>query len=249
MSGAPVRWTIDGSCAHISLCRPEVLNALNEESYIELTRAFDAIEANGEVSVAVIDGGGCRAFSAGADLKFMRRLAGARLRRFIELTWRTGERIARSGVLTVARLNGHTLGGGAELALACDLRIALPDTTIGFPEMTYGSLPGSGAAQRLQALIGPARAIELMAGGRRISASEACGMGLVNTLVDNDADVDAWLSPFRARPREAIAYMKTAMMLTNEPYAAAAFHGLVSATRQADADYRARTQAFDRERK
>ncbi|NRP72178.1 Short-chain-enoyl-CoA hydratase [Ensifer psoraleae] len=247
MSGTPVRWTIDGSCARIWLCRPEVLNALNEESYIGLARAFDAVEENDAVSVAVIDGGGCRAFSAGADLKFMRGLSGAKLRRFIELSWRIGERIARSSVLTIARLNGYTLGGGAELALACDLRVAAADTAIGFPEMTYGSVPGSGAAQRLQTLIGPARAIEMMVGGRRFSASEAHTIGLVNAVADSQADVDAWLSPFLSRPREAIAYMKAAMLLKNEPHAAAAFHGLISATRQADADYRARTQAFDRE--
>lgn len=248
MSAPPVRWTIEGSCARISLCRPEVLNALNEESYAGLTAAFDAIEKDDAVSVAVIDGGGCRAFSAGADLKFMRSLAGAGLRRFIELTWRVGERIARSSVLTVARLNGYTLGGGAELALACDLRVAHTDTEIGFPEMTYGSVPGSGAAQRLQALIGPARAMEMMAGGRRMSACDAYAIGLVNTIAGSDAEAEAWLSPFMTRPREAIGYMKAAMLLRNEPHAAAAFHGLVSATRQADADYRARTEAFDRER-
>lgn len=248
MSGAPVRWSIEGSCARISLCRPEVLNALNEESYIGLASAFDAIEQNNEVSVAVIDGGGCRAFSAGADLTFMRGLTGASLRRFIELSWRVGERIARSSTLTVARLNGYVLGGGAELALACDMRIASTDTAIGFPEMTYGSVPGSGAAQRLQSLIGPARAIEMMAGGRRFSALEAQAIGLVNAVADTEADVGDWLSPFMSRPREAISYMKAAMLLKNEPHAAAVFHGLVSATRQADAGYRARTEAFERER-
>jgi len=244
MTVPPVRWTVDGACARISLCRPEVLNALDEESYIGLGAAFDVVEQHDAVSVAVIDGGGCRAFSAGADLKFMRGLAGASLRRFMERSFRVGERIARSSLLTVARLNGYTLGGGAELALACDLRIAATDTVIGFPEMTYGSVPGSGGAQRLQALIGPARAIELMVGGRYLSASEARAIGLINAIADSDAEVDAWLSPFPSRPREAIAYMKAAMMLKNEPHAAAAVHGLVSATRQADAGYRAHTAAF-----
>ena len=248
MSGKPVRWTIDGSCAFVSLCRPEVLNALNEESYLGLARAFDAIDGDDAVAVAIIDGGGCRAFSAGADLKFMRDLAGSSLRRFIELSWHVGERIARSKVITIARLNGYTLGGGAELALACDLRIAAADTAVGFPEMTYGSVPGSGAAQRLQALVGPSRAIEMMAGGRRVLAPEAHAIGLVNAMVDDDAEFEAWLLPFKSRPREAVGYMKAAMMLKNEPHAAAAFHGLVSATRQADADYRSRTQAFGGER-
>ncbi len=247
MSAAPVRWTVEGACARISLYRPEVLNALDESSYLALADAFDEIEKNTEVSVAVLDGGGCRAFSAGADLKFMRSLAGADLRRFIELSWLTGERIARSNLLTIARLNGYVLGGGAELALACNLRIASADTTIGFPEMTYGSIPGSGAAQRLQELIGPARAIEMMAGGRRLPAAEAQAIGLVNAVCDNTDDTDAWLSPFVSRSREAITYMKAAMLLKNEPHAAAAFHGLVSATRQADPDYRMRTRTFDRE--
>ena len=249
MSTASVRWSIEGNCARISLCRPEVLNALDESSYIGLADAFDAIEKDAAVSVAVIDGGDCRAFSAGADLKFMRSLSGTSLRRFIELSWLTGERIARSSLLTVARLNGYVLGGGAELALACDMRIAATDTIIGFPEMTLGSIPGSGAAQRLQTLIGPARATEMMTGGRHMPASVAHNIGLVNAVYEDVAGIDDWLAPFTARPREAITYMKAAMRLQNEPHAAAAFHGLVSATRQADPDYRARTQTFDREHK
>jgi len=244
MNDACIRWTVDGPAARISLNRPKVLNALNEDCYHELEAAFDAIERQDQIALAVIDGGGCRAFSAGADLKFMRSLSGAKLRRFIELSWRIGQRISSSRLLTVARLNGYALGGGAELALACDLRIAAPDTMIGFPEMTYGSVPGSGAAQRLQKLVGPARALEMIVSGRRVQTEEAAAMGLVNFVFNEEAAATEWLALLSSRPAEAIGYLKAAMRMGGDPIAASAFHGLISATRQADPDYRARTQSF-----
>jgi len=244
MNEACIRWTVDGPIARISLNRPKVLNALNEDSYHGLVAAFDAIERQDQAALAVIDSGGCRAFSAGADLKFMRSLSGATLRRFIELSWWIGQRISSCRLLTVARLNGYTLGGGAELALACDLRIAAPDTIIGFPEMTYGSVPGSGAAQRLQKLIGPARALEMIVNGRRVQAHEAASIGLVNFVFSDEVAVGEWMALLSSRPAEAIGYLKAAMRMGGDPMAASAFHGLVSATRQADPDYRARTQTF-----
>ncbi|MEZ5796633.1 MAG: enoyl-CoA hydratase/isomerase family protein [Paracoccaceae bacterium] len=189
-----------------------------------------------------------RAFSAGADLKFMGGLSGAALRRFIEASHAPAVRLEQSGLISIAALEGHVLGGGAELALACDMRIAGPGLNFGFPEMVLGSLPGSGGMQRLPALVGRARALEMVTLGRRVGAEEARALGLVlETAADPVARALALAAAIAERPAESLRYAKVALRLADDPVAAGAFHGLVSALRQADPDYRQNRRRITRE--
>jgi enoyl-CoA hydratase len=238
---------VEGRVAYVSLARPSVLNAINHDMCRQLSAAFDEIESEPDISIAVISGGEARAFSAGADLTFMRTLSGDSLRRFIELTWLVFDRIARSPLLSIASLHGYALGGGAELALACDLRIADADTKIGFPEMTLGSVPGSGAAQRLPRLIGPSRAVELIVSGRHVDGREAELIGLINKTVETGQALrhaTEWAETFAKRPPEAIRYLKAAIRLPPDPTVAPMLHGLVSSICQSAAGYREQTSGF-----
>lgn len=242
-----VSYAEDGKVALVELARPQVLNAIDEDLCRRLSSIYDEMERSDTVSVAIIHGGASRAFSAGADLTHMRNLAGEELRRFIELTWHVFDRISRSPLLNIAALHGFALGGGAELALCCDLRIAEEGVKIGFPEMSLGSVPGSGAVQRLPEMIGKARAFELMLSGRRVEAAEAERIGLVNKAVPTGQALPQareWASTFAGRPREAIRYLKAGTRIGHDPVLASAFHGLVSNVCQSAKGYRSNTSAF-----
>jgi enoyl-CoA hydratase len=234
--------------AHVRLERPHVLNAIDGATCNALQTLLDSLEADHDVGAIVLSGAGEKAFSAGADLTYMRGLEGAALRRFIERTWMVNERLAASRLPSIAALHGYVLGGGLELALACDLRIADDSVQIGLPEMTLGSVPGSGALQRLPALIGPARTAELAMLGRRIDAAEAASLGLVNRVVGKGGAVDAaldWATAIAGRPPEALRYAKVALRLgRQQPELAASLHGLVSDACHADKRYQANTDRF-----
>jgi enoyl-CoA hydratase len=236
-----------GRVAHLRLNRPGVLNAIDRALCDALLAALERIEDDGEAGAMVLSGNGAKAFSAGADITYMRTLEGPALRRFIERTWLVFERLAASPLPSIAALHGYVLGGGLELALACDLRIADATVQIGLPEMGLGSVPGSGALQRLPALIGPARATELIMLGERIGAVEAAAIGLVNRVTDKDQAVDAalaWATAVAERPAEALRYAKVALRIGRQPDLAASLHGLVSDACHADKRYRRNTDRF-----
>jgi enoyl-CoA hydratase/carnithine racemase len=247
VSELPVRLEHHGPVALIEIARPEKLNAIDALVCDGLAARLDAAESDPDCRVVVLAGAGRRAFSAGADLAFMGGLEGRALRRFIERTWEVFERFAASPLPTIAALHGHVLGGGAELALACDLRLIEEGASLGFPEMGLGGLPGSGAMQRLPELIGRSRALELVAFGRRLSGSEAAAIGLANRVVAPGAvrgEALAWAAELAGRPAESLRYAKLALRIGGEGGIAAAFHGLVSSVRQADPSYRASTRRF-----
>lgn len=237
-----------GAVAVLELARPEVLNALDGELCESLLAAVRDLERDDDIRVLVLCGRGERAFCAGADLKHMRGLSGPALRRFIERTWEPLEALALSPLVSIAALHGHVLGGGAELALACDVRVAAPDMRFGFPEMVLGSLPGSSGMQRLPEIVGRAKALELVALGTRLDGDAALGLGLVSRLAEPGASVRETAlelaASFAERPAESLRYAKVAMRMAGRPDLAAAFHGLVSSVRQADPDYRGRTEAI-----
>ena len=236
-----------GPVGVLRLSRPEVLNAIDAQVCEALQAHLDLLERDPEIRVVLLEGEGERAFSAGADLRHMRGLEGPGLRRFIELTWRAFDRLHRSPLLTIAALHGHVLGGGLELALACDMRIADETASLALPEMGLGSVPGSGAMQRLPALIGESRTLDLALSGRRLDAAEALSLGLVNRVVGPGALREAairWAEACAARPPEAIRYAKTAMRARGDPDIAAALHGLISGCCQKDHAYQDRTQRF-----
>jgi enoyl-CoA hydratase/3-hydroxyacyl-CoA dehydrogenase len=172
----------------IALNRPK-LNLMNVELLEELGAVLDKVKGDPEVFVVLITGEG-GTFSAGADLSAYV----ADVVQFSEFS-RVGERTFRKIVelpkITVAEIKGYALGGGLELALSCDIRLATPDATLGFPEVTLGILPGWGGTQRLPRLIGMSRAMELILTGRRISGKEAHDIGLVASLLGQDPDGEA----------------------------------------------------------
>jgi enoyl-CoA hydratase len=240
-----------GRVAHIKLNRPQALNALNSALCEALIAEVAALETDSGVGAIVLSGEGPKAFSAGADLTEMRSLeGGAALRRFIELTWVAFDRLAASPLPSVAAMHGYVLGGGLEIALACDLRIADATVQIGLPEMSLGSVPGSGALQRLPALVGRAKTTEMIITGRRIGAAEAESVGLINRAVESGKALETaleWAELAARRPPEALRYMKIALQL-GPGAIAAAVHGMVSDVCHADRSYRENTEKFKNDR-
>lgn len=247
MNAAPVRCEVRDQIAHIELNRPQVCNAIDAATCAALVAIVDRLEGDANVGVMVLSGAGPRAFSSGADLKHMRALDGAELRRFVELTWRSFDRIACSPIPSIAALHGHVLGAGCELALACDLRIADATARIGLPEMALGSVPGSGAVQRLPALVGKAKAIELIMMSDTIDATEAARIGLVNRAVaagEGLASAFEWARHIAGLPRASVRYLKAALAADDPRMLAPAFHGLVSELCHRDPVYSRNTAAF-----
>jgi enoyl-CoA hydratase len=171
--------------AFVTLDRPDALNALNGETLLELGMAFDLVEADAEVRALVVHGAG-RGFCAGADLAGFAELDDVFAGREASLAGQdVMNSLAALPIPTVAALHGFAVGGGLELALACDLRVAAPGTRLGLPETTRGLIPGYGGTQRLPRLIGEARALDMILTGRLVDAEEALRFGLVARLADD----------------------------------------------------------------
>jgi len=189
VSGKPwtlrdVRLSIDGAIAYITMSRPEALNALNSKVLHELKDALAQVRTNRTVRAVIISGEG-NAFIAGADIKEMQALAAkpAAIRAFTEFGQGILRDIETLPQPVIAVINGFALGGGLELALACDIRIASSDARLGFPEVGLGILPGLGGTQRTTRLAGRGVAAELVFTGDLIGAEEAARMGLLNRVV------------------------------------------------------------------
>jgi len=201
--------------AWITLDRPEVLNAQSDELRAELVQALEQASADDEVYVVVITGAGEKAFSAGADIsQFPTRspvdVIAAKARR------RPYETIREMPKPVIAAVNGLALGGGCELALACDLIIAADSAKFGQPEIRVGVIPGCGGTQILPRLIGEKRAKELIFTGRMISAEEALGLGIVNQVVPLEELRDATERFVRDLLRNSPAILKIAKIAVNK---------------------------------
>ncbi len=166
----------------VSINRPEALNALNIETLHELHTGFQEIESNPEVRVVILTGAGERAFVAGADISEMKDMNYFEAVHFSRLGHAALDLIGGSKKVVIAAVNGFALGGGTELALACDFILASEKAKFGFPEVTLGVFPGWGGTQRLPRLIGKAKAKELILTGRVIPAQEAKDLGIVNRV-------------------------------------------------------------------
>jgi enoyl-CoA hydratase len=180
----------EDNVATLTIDRQEKLNALDPQVVEEIGQALLELEAEGPRAI-VVTGAGERAFIAGADIGAMSVMSPLEAKRFSEIGHAAMALLDRSPIPTIAAVNGFALGGGCEVALACDIRIAAENATFGFPEVGLGILPGMGGTQRLPRLVGPALAKELIFTGRRISAEEAREIGLVNRVVAEGEALDA----------------------------------------------------------
>lgn len=169
--------------ATITINRPQALNALNAEVLEQLERTI-ALAESSPARCVVVTGAGDRAFVAGADVLSMSTMSRAEAEAFSRFGNRVFRRLEQLPCPTIAAVGGFALGGGCELALACDLRLSSTTASFGQPEVGLGITPGFGGTQRLPRLIGPARAKELLFTARRIQAEEALTLGLVNRVVD-----------------------------------------------------------------
>jgi enoyl-CoA hydratase len=165
----------------IRLDRPKV-NALNATVAREIDEALSEARADERVR-AVVVWGGERVFAAGADIKEMADLDPVRMFRYIGDFQGVFTRLESLPVVTIAAINGYALGGGCELALACDFRVCAEDSRLGQPEILLGIIPGAGGTQRMPRLIGPGRAKDIIYSGRFVEASEALDIGLVHEVV------------------------------------------------------------------
>ena len=169
--------------ATITISRPDALNAMNKVLVAELKEAMEDCTENDDVGVIVITGSGEKAFVAGADIKAMQKMSGRQALEFSREGQKMTMVIENSPKPVIAVINGFALGGGCEIALACDIRIASENAKFSQPEVALGIIPGWGGTQRLPRLIGKGRAIEMIASGEMIDAEEALRIGLVNHVV------------------------------------------------------------------
>jgi len=212
-----LRVEIADRIATITIDRPEKRNALSAEVRHELLTALDAVVADDGVRVVVLTGAGVKAFVAGADIGEFANRTPVEQRATMEGR-RVFDAVATSPKPTIASINGVALGGGCELALACDLRIAARSARLGQPEVRLGILPGGGGTQRLPRLVGAGRAMRLILTGELIDAEEAERIGLVDEVVD-DGELAART---RALASQVAAQSPVALRLIKDAVRAAA---------------------------
>ncbi len=176
----------ESGVAWVTVDRQPALNALNAEVLSELTQTFNSLAEDATVRVVVLTGAGEKAFVAGADIAAMQKMSAADADKFIRLGQGCMDTIANSPMPVIALVNGFALGGGCELALACDWIIASNKALFGLPEVGLGLYPGFGGTQRLTRLVGPARAKEMIFTGRRLKAEEALAWGIANQVVPHE---------------------------------------------------------------
>jgi enoyl-CoA hydratase len=203
----------DGNIAVVKLNRPPV-NSLNVKAYGEIYEVFCELEKDESVKAIIITGSGEKAFAAGLDVKEVAGKSIPDYFAFGRVSRMCLDKVANIEKPTIAAVFGFVFGGGCELALACDLRIASTDASIGCPEINLGIIPGSGGTQRLPRLIGTAKAKELLFMGDTVSGEEAYRIGLVNKVVAKEALLDeakAWAKRLASKPKLALSLLKNAI--------------------------------------
>jgi len=201
MSGDPSLLSVEqrGTVAIWTIQRPDRMNSLSRDLLLAFGRLAREVASNASVRAVVVTGAGDKAFCAGADLKERRGMSENDIRVQVDLYRTELGPLDRCPKPVVAAINGVALGGGLELALVCDLRVAASHAELGLPETSLGIIPGAGGTQRLPRLVGEARAKEMILLSRRLSAGEALAWGLVNRIAPSGTnvvdDAVAWLEP------------------------------------------------------
>jgi len=184
-----IKVNLQGKVFFLTFNRPEARNALDADTLTELERAMEEAESNEEVKVIVIQGAGEKVFAAGADIKQLREREP--LGALIPGMQGIYNKLEDSSKVTIAAVDGFALGGGCELALACDIRIATSQAKFGLPELNLGILPGAGGTQRLSRIIGKGRALDMILTGKIIAGEEAERIGLVTYLTTKEGLEDS----------------------------------------------------------
>lgn len=200
--------------ALITLNRPERMNAMGVQLTRELQIALNEVASNPEARVLILTGAGGRAFCTGADLKERASLDAAGRWAHNRAINDCGNTLARMAIPTIAAVNGMALGGGCEISLACDFRLAADHVEFGLPEVGLGVIPGAGGTQRLPRLIGATRAKELIFTGRRIGADVALEWGLVSQVTSADrllSTAQEFAALIARRSPLAVTYAKAAI--------------------------------------
>ena len=252
MTYTSIRVSVADGIASVVLDRPESRNAIDRAMVDDLHAALDALAADETVSAVVLSGAGGKAFAAGADIAQLRERKSREALQAINA--RLFQRVEEFPQPTIAAITGFCLGGGCELAMACDVRIAGRSSKLGQPEVALGILPAAGGTQRLPRLVGLGRAKELILTGRAIGADEAWRIGLVNQVVEDDAVLAKAHEVAReiaAQGRLAVRLAKLALNASSRSGQDAGF--LVEQVAQAvlfdSADKEARMKAFLERRK
>ena len=175
--------SVEGEIGILTINRPKALNALNIETLHEIQMGFQEVKDRPEMKVLILTGAGEKAFVAGADILEMKGMKSIEALNFSKLGHNTLKMIQDLDRPVIAAVNGFALGGGTEIALACDFIYASENARFGFPEVTLGVFPGFGGTQRLPRLIGKGKVKELILSGKMITAQEAFQMGIVNRVV------------------------------------------------------------------
>lgn len=205
-----IKLKIEENVAIITMNRPKALNALNNQTLEELNNIIDGISADNEILGVIITGEG-KGFVAGADIVQMQSYKAEEGRNYAEYAQSTFNKIEALGKPVIAAVNGYALGGGCELSMSCDLRIASDRAVFGQPEVNLGVIPCFGGTQRLPRLIGSGRAKDLIFTGRMVKADEALAIGLVNKVVPADEllnEVQNMMNTIISKAPMAIKYSK-----------------------------------------
>jgi len=183
----------EGVCI-VKINRPTKLNAMNIDVAKEIISTFQQLDKDDSVRVIVLTGEGDKAFSAGADIEYMSKISADESEVYAKLGQEVTATIENVSKPTIAAVNGFALGGGCEVAMSCDIRIASENARMGQPEVTIGIPPGWGGTQRLMRIVGVAKAKELVYTGKMIKANEAKEIGLVNNVVPLESLMDEVMS-------------------------------------------------------
>lgn len=221
-----IRCDRDGTVAIVTVDRPDRLNAFDSHMVSELTSVLSDLDRERETRVVVLTGAGTRAFVAGGDVREMRDLTVRDAERFVYAGQAMTRRIELIGKPVIAAVNGLALGGGTEIALACDIRIAAASAVFGLPEVTLGLLPGWGGTQRTARIIGRAAALDLVLTGRQIRSDEALRLGLVHQVVPDPDLLPTAMGVAETIARNSPAAVRQAKKAIQRGADAALEHGL-----------------------